>query len=732
MYRFFLVLFFSLIFCFNSFSQKENNQPKIGLALSGGGAKGLAHIGVLKVLEEVGIKIDYISGTSMGGIVGGLYSIGYTAKEIEEIVQSMNWEEVLMDKVSRRSISIEEKEEEAKYIAEFPIIKGKVQLPRGLVTGQNFSNLLAHLTYPVHHINDFSKFPIPFCCIATDIATGEAVVLNKGYLPEAIRASMAIPSVFTPIEIDGKLLVDGLLIRNFPVSDVIKMGADIVIGVDVGATLYKKEELNSLMEIMDQATSFRGATATKEQQALCDFLISPNMTNFKVSDFELADSLIAEGEKAARKILPELKLLAKSMNQNFPQKKIRKIPLVSLHTIYINKIKIKGLKKVSKNIIEGKLQLKDSTWITHEQLEKGIDQIYGTQFFDRVTYQILPEKNGNTLLIKVEEHTHNVFKFGGHYDNHFQASLLLNLSFRNILGNGSKLFLSSKLGQYSALRATYLIHTAWKPGIGFGTDLWYNNFEVSAYDEKGEVDASFDFVHLSATAFLQTIFSNDFAIGSGVQAEYFSLDPKIFQTDYQNLDIAFFSHYAYMKRDTYNWGVFPTKGAKMYLEGRFYFKNMNLDTSYNWDESHWKFMFSYDRFFPLHPKLTLETGIYAGINIGKNIHYVSQFYLGSQNSLEKNMIPFTGIRYMSKTGKNVLSLRVGLRIEPWKDKYITFRSNIAKTSDFFETIFEPNDIIVGGGISFGINTIVGPMEFTLGTGNTTSKLTSFLNIGYSF
>ena len=220
----------------------DRQRPRVGLALSGGGAKGFAHIGVLKVLESAGVPIDCISGTSMGSIVGALYAIGYSVDEIEAIALESDWEDIFSDAITRRDRPIEQKLVEDRYLLSLPLVGTKIGLPRGLIAGQKVSALLDRLTLPVHGQTSFRELPIPFSCVATDIVTGEAVVLDSGFLPEAIRASMAIPSAFTPVEIDGRLLVDGMLVRNFPVQDVIDLGADLVVGSKlyiIGSLLVK-------------------------------------------------------------------------------------------------------------------------------------------------------------------------------------------------------------------------------------------------------------------------------------------------------------------------------------------------------------------------------------------------------------------------------------------------------------------------------------------------------------
>ncbi|MEL6842188.1 MAG: patatin-like phospholipase family protein, partial [Bacteroidota bacterium] len=203
---------------------QESTRPKIGLALSGGGAKGLAHIGVLKILEENGIRPDYISGTSMGAIIGGLYSIGYTTEQLEEMAYSLDWGSYFSDRVPEYYRPIEDKLSPAQYQLSFPLHEGKPELPKGLIAGEKLRLLLTRLTIPVHDTPNFDQFGIPFSCVATDLVSGEGIVFRSGDLPDAIRCSASIPSVMEPSQQDETMLVDGGLVRNFPVEDVLAMG----------------------------------------------------------------------------------------------------------------------------------------------------------------------------------------------------------------------------------------------------------------------------------------------------------------------------------------------------------------------------------------------------------------------------------------------------------------------------------------------------------------------------
>ena len=242
-------------------------RKKVGLVLGGGGAKGAAEVGVLKVLEEADIPIDYIVGTSIGGIVGGLYSIGYDAADIDSLFRNQNWLFLLSDQAKRESESFLSKDEKERYMIHLPLSRErKVSLPTGYLKGQNILNLFSKLTVGYHHVDDFSTLPIPYRCVAVDLVDGKEVVLSSGSLPMAMRATMSIPGVFAPVEWNGMMLVDGGALNNLPVDVVRDMGADVVICVDLSTGWKKKEDLKSASSVVDQLIGIMGQTKYRKNK----------------------------------------------------------------------------------------------------------------------------------------------------------------------------------------------------------------------------------------------------------------------------------------------------------------------------------------------------------------------------------------------------------------------------------------------------------------------------------
>ena len=255
----------------NGVAQSQGQRPKIGLTLSGGGAKGLAHIGILKAIDSAGLKIDYITGTSMGSIIGSLYAIGYSADSIEKIIHRIDWDLLLSNQSTMRSMIMEEKDEYGKYDVELPWVNHWFRISTGVIEGQELWLKLAEVFRPVYHIKDFHQFSIPFECIATDVSTGEALVLDSGEIVSAIRSSMAIPSLFTAVGYNGRKLVDGGVVRYFPVRDVRDMGADLVIGSNVSGPLLTSEKVTNAIQVLLQVAFFREAEDTRKQIPLCNY-----------------------------------------------------------------------------------------------------------------------------------------------------------------------------------------------------------------------------------------------------------------------------------------------------------------------------------------------------------------------------------------------------------------------------------------------------------------------------
>lgn len=736
----FLVFLLSGISFFALGQQMNQKRPKVGVVLSGGGAKGLAHIGVLKVLEELGIPVDYIGGTSMGSIVGGLYAIGYNADQLDSITRSLIWEELLTDKVSRRNLSMMEKDEDVKYLLSFPIRENKIMLPTGMVAGQNISTLFSHLCSPVFDVKDFSKFDIPYLCVAANIEKGESVVLKHGNLAEAMRASMAIPTVFTPEIIDSVSLLDGGLINNFPVKELKDMGADIIIGVDVGFKYYKKKELNSLVRIIEQSIFMHTMDQNIENHALCNILIVPELAEYNASSFNHTDSLISIGERSARMVYDKLSALAAELETyGISSEEVKKPQIKPITSFKIEKIEIEGMQKIPLSFIERKIPFKVPGVISVGELELFIESLYGTWFFEKITYNLEPYHGGVKIVFKVEEKNTNYFRVGLHYDSDFKTSLLLNATFRNVITRGSKVSFDLALGDNPSVSALYYKNSGWNPKYNllfwtrlipdFGFHFQVRNLEVYEYTNDART-ASLNFVEITTDFFLQTNFSNNNAFLLGVKGDYSSVTGKISTTTQYDARNYFLDIYGSYKVDSYNHAFYPTKGIKTCFKIS-YIKGLSDNVVHA--PGFFQLTLRSNFIQSLTRKLSIIEGIYAGTFIGDTLSNQYRYYLGGLSDTNmRGSLPFVGMDFMQRAGNHAIVGKLNLQCELWKDNFLTLRSNIGKSTQDRKELLNTDNLLFGYGASYGYRSPIGPMEITLMRSNIKRSLSVFINIGFWF
>ena len=459
-----------------SFSQEvvEKKDVKVGLVLSGGGAKGFAHVAVLKVLEEAGVRIDYIGGTSMGAIIGALYASGYSATQLDSIIKITDFNKILTDDLPRKSKPFYEKESGEKYILTIPIKDRKLGMPTALSNGQSVLNLLTRLTQHVNSISDFSKLPIPFVCIATNLETGKQEILNKGFLPEAILASGAFPTLLAPVEIDGKLLTDGGITNNFPVEEIKAMGADVVIGVDIQSGLANKKELISAVKILNQIVGFQMYKSMEYKYDSLDLVIKPNMETFNVVSFDKAKEIMIAGDLAAREKYSELKAIA---NTQIHTEEL-KIDMGQIKEFCVKQIDIEGNYDYTRAYVIGKLNLRINETTNYRKVVESINNLSATGNFENVQYRIIHEDDGCIVNLKVKEHQiSNFLQLGVHYDDLYKTGILLNVTTKHILSNNDMLSADLILGDNLRYNFDYFIDNGFY--WSFGVKSRYNNFNAN-------------------------------------------------------------------------------------------------------------------------------------------------------------------------------------------------------------------------------------------------------------
>ena len=374
-------------------------RPRIGLALSGGGSKGLAHIGVLKILEELEVPIDFIAGTSMGSVIGGLYASGMTATELETIMMRIDWKDLLDDQPPRRLFSFRRKQDQRRYqILELGIRDKTFKLPSGFQSGQGLLFQLRSLTLPVAELTRFDDLPIPFRSVATNMETGEMIILDQGDLALAMRASMSIPGVFTPTEIDGRLLGDGGLVRNLPVDVVRAMGADVVIAVDITEPFLKKEELDSLIDIAYQTVSMLSRLNVREMREQAEIVIAPDVAGIPSMDFNDVPSLIALGAAESERFRDCLAALSHPEAFAGQTRIARTVP-----DWVIASVDFAGLKRVEKRVLHARIDLRQGMPLTLASIEKAVNRLQGLDDFESIDYRLKHGPQGVDVIFELRE-----------------------------------------------------------------------------------------------------------------------------------------------------------------------------------------------------------------------------------------------------------------------------------------------------------------------------------------
>ncbi len=728
------ILFTCLLF---SQENSENKDVKVGVVLSGGGAKGFAHISVLKALEEAGVRVDYIGGTSMGAIIGGLYASGYNASELDSIVRSIDFDAILSDELPRKSRPFYEKESGEKYALVLPIKKRSVGIPKAISEGQNVLNLLTQLTQHVNNINDFNKLPIPFLCIATNLETGEQKVLNNGFLPQAMKASGTLPTLLSPVEIDGELYVDGGIINNFPVNEVKAMGADVIVGVDIQGGLQKKENLDSALKIVNQIISFQRHTTLQKKHENVDILIKLNLERFSVVSFDEIDEIMKEGDSVAFAKMDDFKKLAASQIK----KEIPKTSKTNFKKFHISEIEITRNKNYTQTYIFGKLNLKKKDTTSYKSLIESIDNLSATGNFEIIQYEIDETNEGNIVKLNVKEtDVFNFLKLGIHYDGLYRTGVLLNLTSKHLLFKNDILSADLILGDNIRYNFDFFIDNGFS--WSFGLKSRYNSFNKNVkFDAAEAMKINLDYLDFTNRFYMQTVFGRKFAIGIGAEykrliasTETLSEYDGILSEDNGKLYFdksSYFNLLGYLKMDTYDKSYFPKKG--LFFDGSMLFYAASSDYNDNFTPFS-QLQAKFGLAFTFFDKLTFQLFSEAALTIGENENRAINFNVGGYGeNFINNFIPFYGYDFAELNSDAYLKSGLTMRYEFIKKNYFSLTGNFARVEkDLINDgkIFE--NTISGYMLGYGIETFIGPIEVHYTWSPDHNENYWYFNVGYWF
>ena len=743
--KYYIILFFAIGIMFQAKAQEETpaKQPKVGLVLSGGGAKGFAHIGVLKVIDSLGVKIDYVAGTSMGAIVGSLYASGYSGKQLDSIFKSLNFDDVVSDNLPRSAKTFYERDNSEKYALTLPFDNFKIKLPSALSRGQNVYNLLSKLTLHVSNVSEFDKLPIPFFCIATNIETGEAVVLDKGNLAKAITASGAFPSLFQPVVIDDDLLIDGGVVNNYPIDELKAKGMDIIIGVDVQDGLASREELLTAPDILLQINNYRTINEMKKKVLKTDIYIKPDIKDFTVVSFSEGRQIVKNGVTSAILKLDELNKLPKK-----PKDFKSEVNIPTTDSISINSINFKGNERYTRAYILGKLNFKPNSTISYIDFNEGINNLVATNNFDTFQYELQKadddESYNMTATIK-ESKIKTFIKLGIHYDDLYKSAALVNLTKKRLLLDNDVMSFDFILGDNVRYNFEYFIDNGfyWSVGLKSRYNQFHRNIVAQVFLDETQQDLTglnkidVELQDQTNQLYFQTRFRKDFALSLGAEHKRLKIKSEtLLDTEINNEFIFdntnYFSVYGTLKLDTFDNKYFPTNG--------FYF-----DGDFHWYIAASKFNKSFEPFsiakaeigyaFSISKNISANILAEGGFKVGDNTTSTLDFAMGGygQNFIN-NFSSFYGYDYVALVGNSYVKSTFTLDYEIFDKNHIMVAANFANIEDnLFDTVEWIRKVDHRGyAIGYGLETFIGPLEMKYTYSPEIKRSYWFFNLGFWF
>ncbi|WP_262137908.1 patatin-like phospholipase family protein [Pseudomonas sp. Marseille-Q5117] len=709
----------------------EAPRPKVGLVLSGGAARGLAHIGVLKALEEQGIRIDAIAGTSMGAVVGGLYASGYKIDELEKLALSIDWQAALSDAPPREDVPFRRKQDDRDFLVKQKLSfrdDGSLGLPLGVIQGQNLALLLESLLAHTSDTRDFDKLPIPFRAVTTDIANGEKVVFRKGHLPQVIRASMSIPAVFAPVELDGRLLVDGGMTDNIPLDVAREMGVDIAIVVDIGTPLRNRKQLTTVVDVLNQSITLMTRRNSEEQLATLhanDVLIQPALAAFGVTDFGKAQEMIDAGYRATRVLDARLAQLKPTQPQDAELNAARQ---PGQRTPIITAIRVENDSKVDDDVIRYYIRQPIGAPLDLGRLHSDMGTLYGLDYFDQVRYRVVHKGQDHTLVISAsgKRSGTDYLRVGLNLSDDMRGDSAFNLgaSYRvnGINRLGAEWLTRAQIGDKQELYSEF-----YQP-LDVGSRYFvapYGSFEAQNVDSVLDNDpiAQYRVERYGFGLNLGRQIGNNGEVRLGVGQAWGKADVRIGDQDLpsESFNEGFYTvKYSYDSLDNV---YFPHEGKDVSLTFTQFEPGLSSDTRYR----QWEVNF--DKAMSHGPDTLILGGRYGRTLDDANV-VTSSFLLGGARQL-------SGFREDALSGQNVSLMRAVYyrRLTPRSYLPLDFPLYAGASLERGRAWNNDNEFDSGyinaASVFIGFDTPLGPLNFTYGL-NDADEQAVYLNLGQTF
>lgn len=751
----------------------RQSRPTVALVLSGGGAKGIAHIGVIRYVESLGIPVDLVVGTSMGGLIGGLYSLGYTTDQMDTLVRSIDWGWAFSDRLPRDYYSYSDARYKEKYMISIPFYYDKDyykmkmadetrftplhkhdvlhigadqedgvdllkknllgSLPSGYIYGQNVSNLISSLTIGYQDSMDFKDLPIPYACIAADMVSGKAKIWHSGKMNDAMRSTMSIPGIFAPVRVDGMVLVDGGLRDNYPTSLAREMGADIIIGVDLSQKRRTYVQVNNIGDIIGQGIDMLGLDAFEKNVLIPDVKIKPDLHEFNMMSFSSSnvEVIMERGYQAAQaqdSLLREV--AARTSGRYYSPSKTPALGM-SRDTIVIANFEMNGVLPKEQALLKDRLGLKYGQKMSKEDLDHMVAQLYGTQSYDFVTYELRGDSDPFDLVLNCKKGPVHQFGLGVRADTEEIVSVLINLGYNAHKLYGHAFDLTGKVSANPYLRLKWSYDRPGIPTLNAAASFRWTDLNMLNF---GTNRLSFSYFHAQQELYMSNVSWRRLDVRGGLRNEIANI--KNFQSSeicgdycFNTLSNDFVSGFIEAETYTFDDGYFPTKGIDAGLTYSWVFGGFpNKVNNFHVLQADCKYVLSVGDIFTFMPSFNfrfllgaepIPLAYFNAVGGSMPGRYVDQ------------QIPFVGVTHLSAM-KNMLTLfRTDYRFKLARNHYVTGIVNYVRDCDSFRD-YAVGPGYIGAGLEYSFDTIFGPLSANVHWSNMTNKVGFYISAGYNF
>ena len=753
-------------------SEIRKHRPTVALVLSGGGAKGAAHVGVIEYIEELGIPVDMVLGTSMGGLVGGLYALGYTVPEMDSLMRNMDWNWALSDKLSREYVSYSDSKYKEKYLLAIPfyyerdyykmkladehrfddirrhevlhigadneggadMLKNNLlgSLPSGYIYGQNVSNLISSLTIGYQDSTDFQSFPIPFACVATDMVSGKAKIWHSGKMNTAMRSTMSIPGIFAPVRTEGMVLVDGGMRDNYPTALAREMGADIIIGVDLSQDKRSYMQVNNIGDIIGQGIDMLGMDAFEKNVQIPDVKIKPYLPEYNMMSFskQAIDTIIVRGRQAAEAQDSLLRMVAVKTAGTYKAEHKPKAFDFHADSLMIDEIEIKGVLAKEKLLLMDRMNLVPGQKISREGLDDMVARIYGTHCYDYVTYELLGSEEPFKLVINCKKGPVHQLGIGVRADTEEIVSVLVNLGINVHRLHGHSFDLTGKVSANPYVQAKWSYDVPQIPTVNASASFRWTNMGMLNF---GTNNLSLNFFNARQEVYLSNMKWKFLDVRGGLRNDIFNIrniksSQIIDDYDTSNLSNDFVSLFVDGRTDTFDDGYFPTKGVNAGVSYAWTFAGIpDMIHNFHTLQADAKVVVPGSDGFAFIPSFNCR------FLMGRDIPLAYFNAIGGSlpGRFVDQQLPFIGVTNLVAMENIMTMFRTDFRFTLARNHYLTGIINYVRSSDTFMEYGKGMGNF-GAGVEYSFDTIFGPFSANIHWSDFTGKVGMYLSAGFNF